>query len=297
MRAPTIAALVIALLLVLSCLGGVVWLLASRGHATTPLAWVGSAAVRAEIGCASDGHASVDADTLGARAAALGLDVTVRVMDPRRIELTMRGIAGPEVVRGLLVPQRLAMTEVLDDSVSVEDASLPPGVQRRPVGGGAARGFFATGPSDLRPLTPLAPPGAMLVVGCQTYSGTPECEGVFVRVPAPLDNDDVESASVVLDELTGRPQVSIALTPAGATAFEALTRSLVRRRIAIVLDDRLVSAPMVMEPIAGGRAVLTMGESASPGALEAEAQALAVALDVGRPLGCAWEIATIEQPR
>jgi preprotein translocase subunit SecD len=115
-----------------------------------------------------------------------------------------------------------------------------------------------------------------------------------VRSVAALDNDDVESASVFVNELDGAPQVSIVFTPTGANDFTMLTRRLVQRRLAIVLDDRLASAPLVMEEIAGGRAVITLGRDRSLTALEAEANALAVALDVGPPLGCRWEMQRLE---
>ena len=44
---------------------------------------------------------------------------------------------------------------------------------------------------------------------------------------------------------------------AGGRDFAALTTSLVGRRLIILLDDKVSSAPVVMEPITGGKAMLT----------------------------------------
>ena len=74
------------------------------------------------------------------------------------------------------------------------------------------------------------------------------------------------------------PVVLVTLTAAAAARFEAATTASVRRRIAIVVDDRVLSAPVVQAPIRGGRLSITLGTFASPRAKRAEAQGLAHAL-------------------
>jgi hypothetical protein len=295
MRGPQIFAFVGALLLLIACLAGAAFVFLAGGRTNTPAAFVGGATVHAWIGCPSGDLAATDAPTLDARRTALGLAGEVRIADARTLEVMLRGVSGPDVVRALIVPQRLAFTEALDGSVAIEPSGLPPGVTQRPIGRGGELGFFAGSPTELASLAPLAPADARLVVGCTSApGGAAECEGVFVRSTAALDNDDVESASVFLDELDGAPQVSLVFTPTGASQFSMLTRRLVQRRLAIVLDDRLASTPVVMEEISGGRAVITLGREGSPTTLEAQANALAVALDVGVPLGCRWELQRLE---
>lgn len=83
-------------------------------------------------------------------------------------------------------------------------------------------------------------------------------------------------------------------TADGGRRFALLTRGLVRRRLAIVLDERVLSAPLVQEEIDGGRAVITMGGVGTSEEQLAEARALAVALDVGAPLGCDWTLESID---
>jgi preprotein translocase subunit SecD len=87
--------------------------------------------------------------------------------------------------------------------------------------------------------------------------------------------------------------VSIGFTGEGGARFASLTTELVGRRLAIVLDDTVMSAPRVQEPITGGRAVITMG-SASEAEMRPEAEAIALALRGGVPLECAWTITSEE---
>lgn len=291
MRPSMITAAAVLLVGSLACLGGVAALFFTRSGAHPPSAFMGQSSLRARATCAA-GTGGGDAAVIDARLHALGLSGEV-TMSGSELVLTLHQIAGPEVVRALLVPHHLAMAEVLDDAIGA-DVALPPGVTSRPVGMDAARGFFASSPVALGTMATWAPAGSRLVIGCTMSMGATECEGAFVRTPPALSNEHVESAEVIVDELSGQPQISIALTPSGASAFQMLTRSLTRRRLAIVLDDRLMSAPVVMEEIPGGRATITLGEAGSLAAMEAEAQTIATALDVGSALGCAWELQSIE---
>lgn len=84
-----------------------------------------------------------------------------------------------------------------------------------------------------------------------------------------LSNRHFASVQVVHDPLANRPEIRIRLTPEGAQLFAAVTREHVRRQIAIVIDGKIVSAPIVNEPITGGS--LTISGSFT----EKEAQELA----------------------
>ncbi|MEO0348224.1 MAG: protein translocase subunit SecD [Pseudomonadota bacterium] len=55
----------------------------------------------------------------------------------------------------------------------------------------------------------------------------------------------------------GRPVVSFKLNSIGAKLFAELTKANVNKRFAIVLDDKVISAPVVREPIAGGASVIS----------------------------------------
>ncbi len=73
-----------------------------------------------------------------------------------------------------------------------------------------------------------------------------------------LSNSDIASAHVLYG-YNGEPQVNLQFTVEAGHRFEQLTRDNVERRLAIVLDDRVSSAPVIREAISGGRAVITLG--------------------------------------
>jgi preprotein translocase subunit SecD len=74
------------------------------------------------------------------------------------------------------------------------------------------------------------------------------------------------------------PVVLVTLTPAAAGRFGVATTKNLRRRLAIVVDDRVLSAPVIQAPIRGGNLSITLGQFASLAAKQAEAQRLAHAL-------------------
>ncbi|MCB9667006.1 MAG: protein translocase subunit SecD, partial [Myxococcales bacterium] len=66
--------------------------------------------------------------------------------------------------------------------------------------------------------------------------------------------------------------------PRGANLFEELTGRNVKRRMAIVLDDRVESAPVIQTKIAGGHAQITLGVGPN---IQAEAKNLTIVLKAG----------------
>lgn len=55
------------------------------------------------------------------------------------------------------------------------------------------------------------------------------------------------------------PRVNLQLTPEGARRFEDFTAANVKRRLAILVDGRVVSAPVIFTRIPGGNVSITMG--------------------------------------
>jgi preprotein translocase subunit SecD len=98
---------------------------------------------------------------------------------------------------------------------------------------------------------------------------------------AELDASHVSDAEVVMDEFTNRPSVLITFDDAGALLFAELTRELVGEKLAIVVNDTVMSAPLVQEQISGGRARVDMSSQASSAEAIVEAEALAVVLRAG----------------
>lgn len=90
-----------------------------------------------------------------------------------------------------------------------------------------------------------------------------------------LTNAHVKRAEAVRRE--DGSVVSIELSEEGALRFGQATREWTRRRIAILIDDQVTSAPVVLSEIAGGRVQITMGSN-DPDVQYAEATKLAGAL-------------------
>jgi preprotein translocase subunit SecD len=64
-------------------------------------------------------------------------------------------------------------------------------------------------------------------------------------------------ARVQIDRQFSEPYVTIDFDKKGARLFERITEANVKKRLAIVLDDHIYSAPVIQEKIGGGRARIT----------------------------------------
>ena len=78
---------------------------------------------------------------------------------------------------------------------------------------------------------------------------------VRTRINPELNGILVEEARMTRDKL-GRPQISIRLNPRATAGFATITRESVGRRLAIVIDGELITAPRINSPIEGGGAVI-----------------------------------------
>lgn len=76
-------------------------------------------------------------------------------------------------------------------------------------------------------------------------------------IPTDLTGSDLKSADVVFDQTTGKPAVSIEFTSEGAEKFARLTEKNVGKVLPILLDNQVVSAPVVQDKITQGQAQIT----------------------------------------
>ena len=90
-----------------------------------------------------------------------------------------------------------------------------------------------------------------------------------------LTGAQLTDARVQIDSQYNEPYVSISFDKKGAQIFEKITEENVKKRLAIVLDNRVYSAPVIQEKIAGGQARITGRFSAE------EANDLSIALRAG----------------
>lgn len=72
-----------------------------------------------------------------------------------------------------------------------------------------------------------------------------------------LNGKDVQSATVVFDQQTYRPQVSLKFTNEGGKLFAAITKRNLGKTVAIFLDGVPISTPTVQSEITDGSAVIT----------------------------------------
>ena len=79
----------------------------------------------------------------------------------------------------------------------------------------------------------------------------------LVKKRTSLTGAYLTDARVQIDSQYNEPYVSITFDKKGARLFERITAENVRRRLAIVLDDNVYSAPVIQEKIAGGEARIT----------------------------------------
>jgi protein-export membrane protein SecD len=76
---------------------------------------------------------------------------------------------------------------------------------------------------------------------------------------SPLGGDALQEATVRIDRQQNRPYVGLDFKAEGARIFEDITGKNIGRRMAIVLDGNVYSAPVIQDRIAGGSAQITLG--------------------------------------
>ncbi len=147
------------------------------------------------------------------------------------ILIQLPGIQDPERAKEIIGKTALLEFKLVDDTASVDDAirnGPPPG--RQVLYGRAGKGEGGIGAEK-----------TAYVVEARTLMTGEYIADARVRPGAQLQG----------------PYVELILNPGGARLFEQITAANVRRRLAIVLDNRVYSAPVIQERIGGGRASIT----------------------------------------
>jgi len=91
------------------------------------------------------------------------------------------------------------------------------------------------------------PPGSELLP-----SDDLEAPFVLIRRAAEITGDRLRRAAPGFDQRTGEPIITFTFDTAGATKFAELSSKNVGRQFAIKLDEKVLSAPVIREPILGG---------------------------------------------
>ncbi len=96
----------------------------------------------------------------------------------------------------------------------------------------------------------------------------------LLKTPPVLDGSMITNATVGFTQKTNQPAIFFTLNSQGAEIFGDVTGKNVGKRLAIVVDNKVYSAPVIQERIGGGSGQITVGSTD-------EAHILAIALRSG----------------
>ncbi len=119
----------------------------------------------------------------------------------------------------------------------------------------------------------LIPPGTE-ILPIKGKAGAPD-QPILVDKEAMLTGEYISDAAPAIDSTNNQPYVRLSFNNQGAGLFERVTGENIGRRMAIVLDGKVHSAPVIQAKIGGGQASITGNFTA------AEAQDLALVLRAG----------------
>jgi preprotein translocase subunit SecD len=147
-----------------------------------------------------------------------------------RIMIQLPGIKDPERAKNLIGKTALLEFKIVDDENSLEEA---------------LRGNI--------------PEGDIIAYGLHADRSTGEKSSApyLLKNKALMTGASLETAKVQISNRFGDPTVSLTFNSQGADDFERITGENVRKRLAIVLDGVVHSAPVIQERISGGHAQIT----------------------------------------
>lgn len=147
-----------------------------------------------------------------------------------RILIQLPGIKDPERAKHLIGKTALLEFKIVDDENSLDEALRG----NIPEGDIIAYGLHADRSNGERSSTPY-----------------------LLKNKALLTGASLETAKVQISDRFGNPTISLTFNSQGADDFERITGENVRKRLAIVLDGVVHSAPVIQEKISGGNAQIS----------------------------------------
>ncbi|MEO8324453.1 MAG: protein translocase subunit SecD [Nitrospirota bacterium] len=160
-----------------------------------------------------------------------------------QIAIQLPGVKDPQRAKDLIQETALLEFKLLEESKAALD--LPPQVER--------------GQEDMvrKTLEGKIPEGAEILF----ESAVSEPDGRAYSIPylvkkdAVLIGDVLQDARVTIGDFN-EPIVSITFDSKGAREFDELTAANIGKRMAVVLDGKVYSAPVIRDRISGGRAII-----------------------------------------
>lgn len=154
------------------------------------------------------------------------VDPQVTQQGDNRIVVQLPGVGDPERIKQLLGTTAHMTFQLVDETANTAAPTPPPGVSFLPM--------------QDNPNQKIA---------------------VFDRVD--VDGGDLTDARAGNNSQSGQWVVNFTFNSVGARRFADITRANVGRRFAIVLDNKVISAPVIREPILGGRGEISGSFTAS----------------------------------
>jgi preprotein translocase subunit SecD len=148
-------------------------------------------------------------------------EITVITEGSDRILVQVPGVENPEALKKLICQTARLEFKLVDleaNPADVQQGRAPPGSQ----------------------VLPMAEGGGMMAVKRRVM----------------VSGDQLTDARQEFDQ-DGRPVVALTFNATGARRFGRVTQDNVNKPFAIILDDRILSAPNINEPILGGRAQIS----------------------------------------
>ncbi len=155
---------------------------------------------------------------------------TLQRQSDNRILIQLPGVEDPERAISLLGKTARLEFKIVDENANIQDA-----------------------------LAGKLPPGTQLLYerNVNRKTGSESETPLVVKDKTVLTGDLLADANVRIDTRFNEPYVAIEFNSVGAKRFDQITAANVGKRMAIVLDDTVYSAPVIRERISGGSAQIS----------------------------------------
>jgi len=172
----------------------------------------------------------------------------IRPQEDYRLLIQLPGIKDPERAIALIGKTALLEFKLVDEENSVEEAlkgKIPPGDE------------------------------ILYQITVDPKTGRQRKIPYLLKKRTALTGQYITDARVQIDSRYNEPYVSLSFDARGARIFEQITGKNIKKRLAIVLDNKVNSAPVIQDKISGGKAQITGRYSMD------EARDLAIVLRAG----------------
>ncbi len=157
-------------------------------------------------------------------------EAEIRRQEEEKILVQLPGIDDPERAKEIIGKTALLEFKLVDDQNSLDEA-----------------------------LKGNIPPGSMILYHTSKDPKTGQVSKIpyLLKKKTLLTGAHVIDARVQIDQQYNEPYVALTFDAVGARLFERITEENVQKRLAIILDGNVYSAPVIQEKISGGRAQIT----------------------------------------